>query len=130
MKTVRFIPLIAAIALLLPSAMLARTKDEGKIQLSDPVQIGTTQLSPGNYTVAWTGTGPNVQVTFRQHKQIVATTKGTILERKNPSPYDDVVLKPSQNGNAKTIDEIDFNNRKEALRITPVTTAEGASMKD
>ena len=34
------------------------------VEISDVVQIGSTQLKPGNYKVEWQGTGPAVQVSF------------------------------------------------------------------
>jgi hypothetical protein len=77
------------------------------------------RLEPGTYKVEWNGAGPTVQINILQGNKTVATTSGRIVELQRPSSYDDVVLKPVANGNVKTIDEIDFNNRKEGLRLTP-----------
>lgn len=127
MKCARFL-LIAAIALLLPALAAAKDKDEGGLQLTTAVQLGTTQLQPGDYKVVWTNNGSDVKVTFLQHDKVLATTTGQVIELKHPSPYDDVVLKPVGNSQAKTIDEIDFSNRTEALRIEPPMTAKTAAV--
>ena len=122
MKYSRVLALTAILALFLPLTASAKSKNEGNMQLTDPVQIGSTQLKPGSYKVEWSGNGPAVKVNFLKDNKTVATTKGKIVNRKQASPYDDVVLGPTAN-NQKTIDEIDFSNRKEALLITPNTMA-------
>lgn len=119
MKFARYLALLATISsLLLSLDAVAKTKNEGRLQLVEAVQIGSTQLSPGNYTVKWIGSGPAVQVTIMKSNKAVATASGTIINQTGPAPYDDVVLKPlTDNSNKMTIEEIDFGNRKEALRL-------------
>lgn len=120
MKASRMLALLATIALFFPLTASAKSKNQGTMQLTDPVQIGSTQLKPGTYKVEWSGKGPAVQVNFVKDNKSVATTKAKIIDRKEASPYDDVVLAPTAN-NQKTINEIDFSNRKEALLITPTS---------
>jgi hypothetical protein len=118
MKSAKYLTLLACISLLMPLSALAKTKNEGSLQLVQAVQVGSTQLTPGNYKVVWNGTGPMVKVSIMQHDKTVATASGKIISQKYPAPYDDVVLKPvAQNSKKMRIEEIDFNNRKEALRI-------------
>lgn len=127
MKCVRLFAITAVVVLFLPAVMAAKDKDEGKVQLTTPVQLGTTELQPGEYTVEWTHAGSSVKVNFLQHDKTLATTSGKVVELKHPSPYDAVVLKPTKSGHGKTIDEIDFDNRTEALRIEPtMRTPSGA----
>lgn len=118
MKCARMV-VVAALLSLLPIAAAAADKDEGRIQLTSAVQLGAVQLKPGEYDVAWIPDGSHVKVNFLQHKEVLATAEASVVEHKHPSPYDDVVLKPTQNGRAQTIDEIDFDNRTESLRIEP-----------
>jgi hypothetical protein len=48
----------------LPLAANAASQNSGRIVLENNVTVGTTELPKGNYKVVWTGTDPNVQVTF------------------------------------------------------------------
>ena len=48
----------------LPLAANAASQNAAHIELDSNVTVGTTELPKGNYKVVWTGTDPNVQVTF------------------------------------------------------------------
>ncbi|HVO80156.1 MAG TPA: hypothetical protein VMT28_05465 [Terriglobales bacterium] len=117
MKFARHLALLATLSLLVPLSALAKDRNQGSMQLTQAAQIGSTQLSPGDYTVKWTGSGPAVHVSIMQHNKAVAAASGTIVDQKRPAPYDDVVLKPVANSKQMRIEEIDFANRKEALRL-------------
>lgn len=123
----RFFVITAAVVLFLPAFIAAKDKDPGKLQLTTPVELGATQLNPGEYEVEWTNSGSGVKVNFLQNDKTIAMTSGKVVELKHPSPYDAVVLKPTKSGHGKTIDEIDFDNRIEALRIEPGRAQSGAS---
>jgi hypothetical protein len=78
------------------------------------VQVGSTQLAPGNYKAEWNGPANDVKVDIVQNGKTVATTEGKIKDLQQPAPYDAVMIKTLQN-NTKALDEIDFNHRSEAL---------------
>jgi hypothetical protein len=80
---------------------------------SDAVQVGNTQLQPGNYKVEWQGTGPDVQVTFLQNGKAVATVPGT-LKTNDAQVSQDAIVTDSATANRK-LNEIDFGRNKEAL---------------
>lgn len=113
MKTVKYLFLLAGIAMLLPLSALAKDSNEGKFTISEPVQVGSTQLKPGNYKVQWDGSGDAVQVKILQGKKTVATTSGKLVNHDQPAPYDSVILKSANSG--KAINEIDFRNSKQGL---------------
>ena len=48
----------------LPFAANAASKNSAQVVLADDVTVGTTEVPKGTYKVVWTGTEPNVQVTF------------------------------------------------------------------
>ena len=48
----------------LPLAANAASPNSAHVVLDSNVTVGTTELPKGNYKVVWTGTDPNVQVTF------------------------------------------------------------------
>lgn len=123
MKTVKYLFLLAGIAMLLPLSALAKDSNEGKFSISEPVQVGSTQLKPGDYKVQWDGSGDAVQVKILQGKKTVATTSGKLVNREQAAPYNSVVLKNANSG--KAINEIDFSNRKEALVLTDSAMSSG-----
>jgi hypothetical protein len=116
MKSIKYLFLLAGIAMLLPLSALAKDSNEGKFTISEPVQVGSTQLKPGDYKVQWDGSGDAVQVKILQGKKTVATTSGKLVSHDQPAPYNSVVLKSANSG--KAINEIDFSKRKEALVLS------------
>jgi len=119
MKSLKYLALLSSLALLFPLGALARDKNEHSVDISDPVQIGTTSLQPGTYKVEWQGTGPNVQVSFLQRGKTVATVPGTLKTGDNAVTQDDLVTDPvADNANMRALREIDFGRQKEALVFT------------
>ncbi len=52
----------------LPFAANAASKNTARVYIDDTVTVGTTEVPKGTYKLAWTGTDPNVQVTFYQRQ--------------------------------------------------------------
>ena len=52
----------------LPFAANAASKNTAHVVLEDTVTVGTTEVPKGTYKLVWTGTDPNVQVTFTDGK--------------------------------------------------------------
>lgn len=76
---------ILALTLLLaslPLAANAASKNSANVALDSSVKVGTTDLAAGNYKVVWSGTDPNVQVTFIQGKKST-TVPARLVEQKN-----------------------------------------------
>jgi hypothetical protein len=119
MKYGKYLALMGTLAFLFSTSAFAKAKDEGKMQLTDPAEIGSTQLKPGSYKVEWNGNGKQVQVDIMQHGKTVATVPAKLVEHVQRSPYNAVVTKPGT-GNLAQLNEIDFNNRKEALVLQPM----------
>jgi hypothetical protein len=70
--------LVAAIALT-PILAFAKTKDSANVELDQRVEVAGTQLAPGQYKVAWEGTGPNVTVSFAEGKKTIATAPAKLV---------------------------------------------------
>ncbi len=49
---------------ILPFAANAASQNSAHVVIDTNVTVGTTELPKGTYKVVWTGTEPNVQVTF------------------------------------------------------------------
>jgi hypothetical protein len=115
-KHVALFVLVAGLSL----TAFAKDKNEGKFTLNDSVQIGSTQLKPGDYKATWEGTGSDVQVKILQGKSVVATTSAKLVDR--PSGQDSVTI-----GNAnstRNLQEIDFGGLRKALVFASAETAQ------
>jgi len=84
------------------------------VEISDVVQIGSTQLKPGNYKVEWQGTGPAVQVSFQQNGKTMVTVPGTLKTNDGQVTQDAIVTEATSAGTS-TLKEIDFGHQKLAL---------------
>ena len=107
---------VAVMALAFSLSAFAKDKDShsGKFTLSDTVQVGSTELAPGDYKAEWSGPANALKVDIMQHGKTVATSEGQIKDLQRPAPYNAVIMKPLAN-DTKTIGEIDFDNRAEAI---------------
>jgi hypothetical protein len=115
MKSAKYIASIAIATLALSLGAVAKDNHSGNFTVSDKVQVGSTQLAPGDYKAEWTGPDNNLQVVITSHGKTVATTQGKILNLKQPAQYSAVLTK--QNGTTLNLDEIEFNNRSQALQL-------------
>ena len=114
MKVVQYFASFTVIAVVLSVGAFAKDSHSGNFTLADTVQVGSTQLAPGNYKAEWDGPANDVKINIMRHGKTIATTEGQIKNLQQPAPYDAVAIKTLQN-NTKALDEIEFNNRSEAL---------------
>ena len=114
MKQIKYTALLSMIALLPTVSALARDKNQHSVEISDSVQVGGTQLKPGNYKLEWQGTGPEVQVNFVRDGKTIATAPGT-LKTNDPHVTQDDIVTDTTSANTKTLTEIDFSHNKESL---------------
>lgn len=114
MKQLKYLAIVATLALLVPLSALAGTANKRSVTINDPITIGGTHLKPGDYRVEWQGTGPAVQVNFVQEGKTIATAPAQLQSNDSQVSQDDVVLDRT-NTNAMTLKEIDFVHQKEAL---------------
>ncbi len=100
---------VAATVLLLGTAVFA-----AEINLTTPVMVNGTQLAPGTYKVNYTGSGPDVQVSFLQGKRTVATAPAHLEDRANKAPYDAAIRQANGSG-PETLTQILLNGKKQVL---------------
>jgi hypothetical protein len=72
-----------AMMLTLVSAPAFAARNSQTVNIPETIKAGSTQLAPGDYNVAWTGTAPNVQVTFTQNHKVLATVPAKLVEENN-----------------------------------------------
>ena len=106
------IPLLLLLALAaMPSSSVAKDKDSEHITVSDPVMIAGTELKPGDYRVAWQGTGDVVTVTFSRGDKVFVTTSARLVN--STSPYDGALQMKTTGNNMKVLEGIQW--KKKAL---------------
>lgn len=116
MHFVKYLALMAGLALLLPISALAKNSNERSVNIPLQVKIGTAQLKPGTYKLEWQGTGPAVHVQFMQHNKTVARSQATLKTNDAMAFQDDVVTDPgAKTSKARVLREIDFAHDKDAL---------------
>jgi hypothetical protein len=115
MKYAKYLAAFAVIYLMTVASSFASTKskDVGHLNVDEPVQVGSSSLSPGDYKVEWNGNANNVQINILKDKNVVATAEGKIVELDKPAKGDAVTTKSLDD--KRVVDEIEFNNRKESL---------------
>jgi opacity protein-like surface antigen len=114
MKQVKYTVLLSMLALLFSVSAFAADKNQRSVTISDPVQVGNTQLKPGDYKVEWQGAGSEVQVNFLRNGKTVATVPGN-FKANDPNVIQDDVVTDTTGANTKTLKEIDFSRDKESL---------------
>jgi len=77
----RFFGLLLMIVLVSAPAF-AGTKPQ-TVTFPGTVQIGSTQVPAGDYKLAWTGSGPSVQVTLTRQGKTVATFTAKVIDGKS-----------------------------------------------
>ena len=105
---------VLGLALLLASSAFAGTKLS--LLLNNPVTVNGTTLKPGDYKVQWEGTGPNVELSFLQGKNVVAKTPAHVVELQTPSPQD-VALTIKNDSGPNSLAGLRFRGRKFELDL-------------
>jgi hypothetical protein len=110
----KYLALMSTLLLAFPLSMVAKAKNQHSVAIADSVQVGPSQLQPGNYTVEWQEAGSGVNVKFLQHGKILAEVPGTLKTNDKQVTQDSVVTQ-MMSGNKRVLTEIDFGHQKEAL---------------
>jgi hypothetical protein len=89
----------------LPFAAKAASKNSAHVVLDQNVMVGTTELPKGTYNVVWTGTDPNVQVTFTNGRW-TTTVPAHLVEARNNIESENTDVK----GNKTFLIGLEFRN--------------------
>jgi TolA-binding protein len=117
MRFLQYLGSFAIVALVLSVSAFAKDSHSGKFTVSDPVQVGSTQLAPGDYKAEWSGPANDLKVDITQGGKTVATIQGKIATLQQPARYDAVLTKTLDN-NTQQLNEIEFGNHTEALVLS------------
>jgi len=116
MKSLRFSVMFLALVLLPVTSLFAGTDShKGSFTISSSVQLAGKQLSPGDYTVKWEGSGPTTQVNIIQSGKVVATVPARVQTLEQKPDQDGVALK-TVNG-VTTMTAIQFQGKSYSLEM-------------
>jgi hypothetical protein len=107
-------------ALLLASSAFAATKHT--LQISTPVTVNGQTLKAGDYKVQWEGTGPNVELSILQGKNVVAKAPAHIVDLPSPSSSDAAVVRRNDSGTS-SLTAIRFQGKKMSLELGDTSEA-------
>jgi hypothetical protein len=106
--------LVLGLALLLASSAFAGTK--ASLQLSNPVTLNGTTIKPGDYKLEWEGSGPSVELSIIQGKQVVAKVPARVVDLQTPAANDAAVTRKNDSG-PNTLAGVRFQGKKFALEL-------------
>lgn len=116
--------LLLGSALLLASSAFAATK--AQLHLQNATSVSGTQLKAGDYKLQWDGTGPNVEVSILQGKNVVAKTTAKLVDLPSASQSDAAVITKRDDGTA-SLAGVRFEGKKYALELGDSGNAMGSS---
>ncbi|MGH7993648.1 MAG: hypothetical protein ACREDQ_09035 [Limisphaerales bacterium] len=117
MKVSKMLTLAVGSALLLSAAAFAGNGNRKSLHLTDKVTVQGKQLKPGNYTVEWNGTGPNVDVNIRRGNKTVATVPARIVSVSAPYKQDGYTSVAAKDG-TESITQFFFSGEKFGLELS------------
>jgi hypothetical protein len=106
--------LLLGLALLLATSAFAANK--GSLSVQEPVTVNGTRLAPGDYKVAWDGTGPSVELSITQGKKVVAKVPARMVTLENPSQTDAAVVRNNGDG-TRSLSEVRLSGKKFAFAV-------------
>jgi len=105
---------VMGLALLLACSAFAATK--ANLSLQSSTTINGAKLKPGDYKLEWDGSGPNVEVSILQGKNVIAKVPAKVVDLNFPAQNSAAVLKLNGDGTS-TLAGARFEGKKFALEL-------------
>ena len=115
------IAILATLFATMLSVGVAAAPNKTTINLVEPTIVGSVILRPGEYTVEWSGPGPDVQVSFSQGNKTIATVSATLQAAHNRITLS--LMYHTEESGARSLVEIETN--REMLHFTTTDVADG-----
>jgi hypothetical protein len=106
--------LVMGLALLLASSAFAGTK--GSLELKNPTTVNGTKLKAGDYKFEWDGTGPNVEVSIMQGKNVIAKVPAKLVELSTPAQNTAAIVQKNDDGTS-SLAGVRFEGKKYSLEL-------------
>jgi hypothetical protein len=115
--------------LLATSAFAANKGNKGSIELHQSTTVSGHQLAPGQYKLAWDGTGSNVELMILSDGKLVATVPAQLLELSKPELNNATETRTNADG-GQSLTKIDFGGKKYALTFSDEAAMMGSASKE
>jgi hypothetical protein len=106
--------LVLGLALMLASSAFAATK--ASLQLNNPVLVNGTKLKPGDYKLQWEGSGPDVELSILQGKNVLAKVPAHVVDLPTPAANDAAVTQQNASG-PSSLKGLRFAGKKFSLEL-------------
>jgi hypothetical protein len=119
--------LLPGMALLLATTAFAANKEnKGSFEVVDPITVSGHQLAPGQYKLAWDGTGPSVELMILSQGRPVATVPAHLIEL-NQAERNNATESHKNDDGSQSLTQIDFAGKKYALAFGDQSATESAT---
>ena len=108
--------LILGLVLVLACSAFAATK--GSLTLQSAITVNGTTLKPGDYKLQWEGTGPDVEVSIMQGKNVLAKVPAKLVDLASPAANSAAVIRQNADG-TNTLAAARFEGKKYSLDLSP-----------
>jgi len=105
---------VIGLALLLASSAFAASK--ANLTLNHATTVNGTQLKAGDYKLEWDGSGPDVQLSIVQGKNVIAKVPAKVVELNSKASNDAAVLKANSDGTT-SLTEARFAGKNFSLKM-------------
>ena len=124
MKKLRGLMLaVVTFSLMATAVAFAKDKNHHGVVIQEPLQVGTTRLAPGEYTMQWSESGATAEVSFLQNGKSVAQAPAKIVNLARPSASDSLTTRTTTD-NTKALEEVEFGGHKEAFSFSDTPSGE------
>lgn len=116
MKASNIFTVLLGGSLLLSASVFAGNTNRKSLHLTDSVTVQGKQLKPGNYTVEWEGSGPNVELNIVQGSKTVVSAPAHVVYVNAPNLQDGYTSLAEKNG-SQSIQQLFFRGEKFDLEL-------------
>jgi len=102
------------LALVLAGSAFAASK--ATLTLNHETTVNGTKLKAGDYKLQWDGSGPDVEVSIVQGKNVVAKVPAKVVDLNSNAANDAAVIKNNSDGSS-TLAGVRFAGKKYALEL-------------
>ncbi|MFZ0860646.1 MAG: hypothetical protein ABR881_01365 [Candidatus Sulfotelmatobacter sp.] len=114
---------VIASVLMMTGAALARDKNHHGVVIPETLQVGTSRLAAGQYTMEWKESGSTAEVSFLQNGKSVAQAPAKIVNLSRKAELDSVTMK-TQSGDTQSLEEVQFSGSKQAFSFSDTPSGE------
>ena len=105
---------VMGLVLLLASSAFAATK--ASLSLQQPTTVNGTKLKAGDYKLQWDGSGPNVEVSIIQGKNVLTKVPAKVVDLSSPAQNSAAVVTVNGDGTS-TLSGARFEGKRFALEL-------------